>query len=149
MLIYDYVIIGAGPSGLALAQCCSRKGERILIIEKENTIGGCHRVRRVKYKNAVGDTEMIFTEHGPRIYSDTYSVFQELLKEMNVDFYDLFKRYKFNITEIGGQTILSVLSIKEIGLLTLQFLYLSFDNTFGESTNLYDYLRQNNFSEKF
>ena len=147
MLIYDYVIIGAGPSGLALAQCCSRKGERILIIEKENTIGGCHRVRRVKYKNAVGDTEMIFTEHGPRIYSDTYSVFQELLKEMNVDFYDLFKRYKFNITEIGGQTILSVLSIKEIGLLTLQFLYLSFDNTFGESTNLYDYLRQNNFSE--
>ena len=84
MLIYDYIIVGAGPSGLALAQCCSRNGEKILIIERENTIGGCHRVRRVKYKNPQGNDEMVFTEHGPRIYSNTYAVFKELQKEMKL-----------------------------------------------------------------
>jgi hypothetical protein len=148
MLIYDYIIVGAGPSGLALAQCCSRNGERILIIDRESTIGGCHRVRRVKYTNPRGDDEMVFTEHGPRIYSDTYAVFKELLKEMKVDFYKLFKKYRFNILEIGGETLYSVLSYKEMGHLALSFLYLSFDDTYGESINLYNYLVQNQFSEK-
>lgn len=147
MLIYDYIIVGAGPAGLALAQCCSRNGEKVLIIEKEEKLGGCHGVKRVKYKKNDGSTELIFTEHGPRIYSDTYSVFNKLLKEMNVDFYKLFKKYRFNIFEIGGQTILSVLSNKEIGLLLLQFFYLSLDNTYGESINLYEYLIKNKFSD--
>ena len=148
MLIYDYIIVGAGPSGLALAQCCSRNGEKILIIERENTIGGCHRVRRVKYKNPQGNDEMVFTEHGPRIYSNTYAVFKELLKEMKVDFYKLFKKYRFNVLEIGGETLYSVLNYKEMGYLIVSFLYLSFDDTYGESINLYNYLVQNKFSER-
>jgi len=43
---YDLIIIGAGPSGLALAQCLRNDFNKILIIEKESSIGGCHRVIR-------------------------------------------------------------------------------------------------------
>jgi hypothetical protein len=33
--------------------------------------------------------------YGPRIYSSTYKVFQNLLKEMDADFYDLFVKYNY------------------------------------------------------
>ena len=81
---YDLVIVGAGPSGLALAQCLRNTYNKILIIDKESEIGGCHRVRRV---------DTIFTEHGPRIYSNTYKNFQMLLKDMDNDFYKSTKKF--------------------------------------------------------
>ena len=142
---FDYIITGAGPSALALAQCLSKNKSSVLIIERESTIGGCHRVRRVKDSKT---NQSLFTEHGPRVYSETYNVFKELLKEMNVDFYKLFKKYKFNILEIGGETIFSVLTFSEFTSLTLSFLNLLINNSYGQSINLYDYLKQHHFSEK-
>ena len=113
---YDMVIIGAGPSGLALAQHCAQINKSVIIIDHEDTIGGCHRVRRVLTNN-----EMLFTEHGPRVYSDNYVIFQQLLKEMGVDFYELFTKYRFNITEIGNTSIFSVLSYSELFQLFIAF----------------------------
>jgi uncharacterized protein YrzB (UPF0473 family) len=143
MLDFDLVIVGAGPSGLALAQCCSGDDKRILIIDSELSIGGCHRVRRVNYNN-----QLLFSEHGPRIYSETYTTFKALLKEMNIDFYSLFKKYKFNISEIGNETIFSVLSYTELGFFIKEFLFLIFDDSHGENVNLHSYLSKNNFTEK-
>ena len=138
--IYDLVIVGGGPSGLALSQMCSKLNKKILVIEKENSIGGCHRVRRINVNN-----EMLFSEHGPRVYSETYIVFQTLLKEMNVDFYDLFTRYKFGITQIGGETIFSILSISELFILTYAFMCLIINENYGNDIILYDYIK--NFKE--
>ena len=70
-MIYDLVIVGAGPAGLALSQCLSHRYSKILIIEREAEIGGLHRVIRQPYKG-----EEVFTEHSPRIYSSTYKNFQ-------------------------------------------------------------------------
>lgn len=142
---FDYVIVGAGPSGLALAQCLSKNNSSILIIDRESTIGGCHRVRRVKDPKT---NQLLFTEHGPRIYSETYNVFKELLKEMNTDFFKLYKKYNFNILEIGGETIFSVLNFSEFCKLTFSFLNLLINESYGISTNLYEYLKVNHFSEK-
>jgi len=136
--MYDLVIIGAGPSGLALAQCCCKLNLKILIIDKENSIGGCHRVRRV-YSGELG--EYMFTEHGPRIYSETYLTFQNLLKDMNLDFYKLFTKYNFNFTEIGKQTIFSVLSWREISSFILPFLLLIFKPDYGNNIVLYDFIK--------
>ena len=138
---YDLVIIGGGPSGLALAQCISHLNKKILIIEKEHFIGGCHAVKRVKY-----GSEFLFSEHGPRIYSDTYTVFIDLLKEMNVDFYDLFTKYNFTISKIGGDTIFSTLSFYELSFLFFEFVKLLFNNEYGDNTILKDFLSSSNFN---
>lgn len=134
---YDLVIVGAGPAGLALAHCVSHLNKKILIIEKEDVIGGCHAVRRING---------LFTEHGPRVYSKTYSVFIDLLKEMNLDFEDLFTPYNFSVSEIGGETIFSTLSFYELFLLGMEFLKLLMNENHGRNKILQNFLISNDFS---
>jgi len=137
--IYDLVIVGGGPSGLALAQCVSHLNKKILIIDNEKVIGGCHAVRRVNN---------LFTEHGPRIYSSTYKVFQNLLKEMDSDFYDLFVKYNFSITQIGGETIFSVLPWSELLKLLWEFMKLMINDNHGLNVILKDFLNESGFNKE-
>ena len=121
---YDIIIVGAGPAGLSIAQCCSFLNKKILIIEKEKDIGGCHRVRRL------GN---FFTEHGPRVYSSTYCVFRSLLSKMGLNFFDMFEPYKFNITTIGKETLWSVLSFNELLVLFIDFMSLLLNENYGKN----------------
>ncbi len=142
---YDLVIIGAGPAGLALAQCYSKNNKNILIIDKENDVGGCHRVRRV-YNSQLN--EYLFTEHGPRIYSDTYKVFINLLNNMNLNFYDFFIPYNFQITQIGGETIWTTLNYKELFTFIIEYIKLLFNDNYGINLTMETFLLSNQFSEK-
>jgi monoamine oxidase len=136
---YDIVIIGAGPAGLTLAHTCSSLNLKILVIDKNNSIGGCHRVHRVhKY----------FSEHGPRIYSSAYLNFMTILKEMNVNFEDLFTPYNFQFTTIGQETIFSSLDFHEIVILFVDFAKLVADNNYGEDISVKSHLEYNNFSSQ-
>jgi UDP-galactopyranose mutase len=90
--MYDYCIIGAGPTGLTLAFLFSKIGKKCLIVDENKDIGGCHRVTRING---------LFTEHGPRIYSNSYINTKELLKKMDINFEKLFKPYNFTISNIG------------------------------------------------
>lgn len=140
---YDLVIVGAGPSGLALAHCCSvLPNFKILIIEKSHNIGGCHRVNRVKYQE-----EKLFTEHGPRIYSSTYKNFDTLLRDMGTSFVDLFTPYDFQIGTVGGQTVFSTLTITELLNLTYQFICLLFNENYGKYRNMMTYMMDANYSQ--
>jgi hypothetical protein len=139
--MYDLIIIGAGPAGLALAQCCSKMNQKILIIDKETEIGGCHRVRRVKYND-----EYIFTEHGPRIYSTAYKVFISLLKDMNIDFYKIFTKYNFSISRIGGETLWTTLTYKELFQLFVEFVFLIFNDTHGNDISMKDFTYSKRFN---
>ena len=71
--IYNYVIVGSGPSGLSLAWYLSKENKSVLLIDRETSIGGCHRVQRVNG---------LLTEHGPRVYSDVYLNFINLLLKL-------------------------------------------------------------------
>jgi len=86
-MIYDYIVIGSGPTGLTCAHAINKKGYTCLVIDRESSPGGCHRVDRVNG---------LFSEHGPRIYSTGYLNFHSLLKQHNVQ--SGFKSYKFAIT---------------------------------------------------
>ena len=80
---YDYIIVGGGPSGMTLAWIFGSKNKKVLLIEKEAVLGGCHRVHRV---------DGYFSEHGPRIYSNSYVMFIKLLQNMNIDFFHIFSK---------------------------------------------------------
>jgi hypothetical protein len=131
---YDYVIIGGGPTGLTLAWLLSQYKQKVLIIERESYIGGCHGVKRVNN---------LFSEHGPRIYIDNYLNFKEILKEMNINFNDIFIPYKFGINDFINSGI-NNLSIREIFILLYTFLKL---NESYKNISLLEYIHKYNFSE--
>ena len=135
MLKYDFTIIGAGPSGLTLAYILGTLGKKCLIIDKNNNVGGCHRVLRV---------DGLFTEHGPRIYSNSYVNTINILKKMGINFYDLFTPYKFNISNIGGKSITN-LQFTEIFKLAFDFFRNSPNN---KIMSMNQYMNKHNFSEK-
>lgn len=139
--MYDYIIVGAGPSGLALAQIlCKDTNLKILIIDKEKTVGGCHRVRRTNNGH--------FTEHGPRIYSNVYLTFKTLLNDMGLKFEDLFVPYNFNIAQISGQTAFNVLQFRELVAFAVEYFWLLFNNTHGSNSTVGDFMHKNNFHPK-
>ena len=67
---YDYIVLGGGLAGLAFAYKVSSKGKSVLVLEKENKIGGLS--RSIKYKGF----EFDFCAH--RFHSGN----KELLKEI-------------------------------------------------------------------
>jgi len=136
---YDLVIIGAGPAGLSLAHYLRNTYKKILIIDKESSIGGAHKVERVN---------TLFSEHSPRVYVDNYTSFIEILKEIDYDFYENFKLYKFSSNEISRKTLLSILTNYEIFILGLEFMKLVYDVDYGKNYNLKTFLTDNNFKPK-
>ena len=71
--MYDYTIIGGGPSGIFCADKLSELGYKVCLIESLETLGGCHRVRYVKDNKG----NKMHTEHGPRVYLGSYLDFWE------------------------------------------------------------------------
>lgn len=136
--MYDYVIIGAGPAGLAMAWYLTKYNKKILLIEKESTIGGCHRVRRVNG---------LFTEHGPRIVLDNYFSFIEILKEMDLKFEDLYTEYDFSVN-VSTKKMLSILSYNELLSFAYEFGIMTFygnrskNLTMMEFSNLYGFKQE-------
>lgn len=104
---YQNVVIGGGPTGLTIALYLSELGDlegQVCLIDKNNSLGGCHRVTRVD--------EKYFTEHGPRIYSSAYRNVKQVLKKINTSFEEEFTPYLFNISSIQNES-LGVFSFRE------------------------------------
>jgi len=137
--MYDYIIIGAGPTGLSLAWYLSQEDKRILLIDKESSIGGCHRVQRVNG---------LFTEHGPRVYSDAYLNFIDLLKDMKINFSDLFVPYTFPITNVQNLQNKSFdLSYYEIAIFLISYLNLVINKDYGKNISIQTFMNNYNFSD--
>lgn len=139
--LYDYIIVGAGPTGLTLAWLLAQEPtiKKILIVERADSIGGCHRVERDLTTN-------LFTEHGPRIYSTTYVNVIEILNSMNISFYDLFTEYKFSHGSMS-QEVLSKLTPWEVFKLAIEYVKLVFDPAYALFTTVADFLEINEFSK--
>jgi hypothetical protein len=141
---YDYVIVGGGPTGMTIAWILSNQKKKILLIEKDEVLGGCHKVLRVNG---------YFTEHGPRIYSNSFLMFIELLADMDIAFTDLFIPYKSKPTDIDNKTIqinnkINLnLTFNEIMALLLAFLKLIVNKDYGRTVSMKDFMKKNNFSE--
>ena len=140
---YEYCIIGSGPTGLTLAFLLSHIGKKCIIIDSMSSIGGCHRVNRIKED---GPTKDMFTEHSPRIYSNSYINFQQILSAMNINFFDIFTPYNFTISNIGGKTF-SSLHWCEILYFIKEFFKLFFNKNHGRNIALEKFLHSHNFSD--
>ena len=142
-IIYDCIIVGAGPAGLTFATLAD-KNERILIIEKDDVIGGCHKVNRQKYED-----EYYFSEHGPRIYSSNYENVKTILNIIGLKFNKVFKRFNLSFFEILNEyNKQNIFTIKEILILIKDFMILIVNTDYKKNISLKNYMDDNNFSDK-
>lgn len=135
---YDYIIIGGGPTAMTIAWLLEDKDRKILILEKEDTMGGCHRVHRV---------DGFFSEHGPRIYSNAYVMFMEILEDLGMEFDDYFTEYKYDLSKIKGKNIHS-LKPNEKRALSWAFIKLIFNPNYGKKISIKQFCDDNNFSDE-
>lgn len=136
---YDYIIVGAGPTGLFLAYTLSKYDKKkILLVDENDTIGGCHRVSR--------EESIYFSEHGPRVYSSGYINFKNWLTDMNLNFYDLFVPYKFYMENIAIDGIRNF-TYKELLYLSKEFLVFMFSR-YKDILTVKEFCNKYNFTEK-
>ena len=136
---YDIICVGAGPSNLAFAQAANHYNDKsILIIDKASSIGGCHRVNR--------QNNGLYSEHGPRVISDNYITFTDLLNKMDIKFEDLYTKYNYPVTSIGNNNLFTLFSITEYILFSKEMILLFYDENYGETIVLKEFLESNKFS---
>jgi hypothetical protein len=135
-ITYDYCIVGAGPCGLTLAYLFSSIGKKCIIIDNNKDVGGCHRVNRING---------LFSEHGPRIYSNSFKNAICLLKTMNIDFYKLFTPYNFTISNIGNYTLKNF-NYNELKSFILHYLYMIIRPEHGKNVPIKKFMDDNLFT---
>jgi hypothetical protein len=133
----EYVIVGGGPTGLTLALYLSNMGKKCTLIDKNSSLGGCHRVTRV---------DGLFTEHGPRVYSSAYRNFINILDMLGTTWEDMFVPYKFNIGSIQGET-LEHFSLSEKTSIAFQYLVLLMTGRYDKKKTVRQFAEQHNFSK--
>ncbi len=133
--MYDYIIVGAGPTGLTLALYLAKLNKKIIVIEKENTIGGIHRVKR---ENG------LFTEHGPRIYLNNFVNFMQILNILGTSFQQLFTKYNYQLLSIAGKSIQNF-NIKELIILSYKLITI---NSINRKQTVLEFAKEYNFSQQ-
>lgn len=136
---YENIIVGAGPTGLALAQCLRHSSKSTLILDSIQEIGGCHRVVRV---------DGLLTEHGPRVYMSNYKNFGVLLEEMGVGFDDLFTPYHFSPTIEMARQAFRTMGVRELWHTTTAFVFFMADANYGRQTTLAEFATNHDFSKE-
>ena len=74
--MYDFVIIGGGPTGIALAMILSETNYKTLIIEQSDKLGGCWKTDWVD--------NLYHSEHSPKVLFRSNVYFFQLLNIINV-----------------------------------------------------------------
>lgn len=135
---YDYCIVGAGPTGLTLAFLFATIGKRCIIIDKNQSIGGCHRVTRVNG---------LFTEHGPRIYSNSFRNVRALFRKMKLSFKSMFVKYKFDMATIGDYSV-EHFDLFELYDLAWEFGKFTINDSSGQDISVAEFADQKKFTLK-
>ena len=134
---YDYVIVGGGPGGLTLATYLPGK---VALVERHPVLGGCHRFDSETYKE--------FAEHGPRVYSGAYVNVKRVLRDVGLDWDDIFQPTAFSPELIDGKRWYQWLSAKEIAWLSLEYtIFALFDGQHGKHISMQTYCARKGFSE--
>jgi uncharacterized protein with NAD-binding domain and iron-sulfur cluster len=127
---YDYIIIGSSPSGLTCAYYLARLGRKILLIDKNEKIGGSYCVDRV---------DGLFYEKTQHFYSDSFQNFKNLLFNFGTSFNNLFNPIKYSWLK---------LNYNEIIILIFEYFRLFYNESFSKNISICDFIKKKNFCKQ-
>lgn len=111
---YDYIIIGSSPYGLTCAYYLSKLNKKILLIDKNDTIGGSFRIdRQDGYYSELNDT----------YYSDSFINFDRLLLKFGTSFKKLFRPTKYTLFDLINSNNFSVSKDKILSVVNTEILH--------------------------
>jgi len=130
----NIIIIGGGPCGMTLAWLLAKNNINVTLIDKNSSLGGCHRVTR---------QNNLFSEHGPRVYINNFKNFMWLFNDLGINFHKLFVPYKCDKNK-SIITIIKKLNINEFYHLSKAFIFL---NKNYNNITMEEWLNKNKFRE--
>ena len=71
--ILDYIVVGAGPSGLTFAYQALKSNKKVMILERDSRVGGL--AKSYNYNGNIFDT-------GPKRFHTDDPIVQDFLKEI-------------------------------------------------------------------
>ena len=169
--MYDYAIVGAALTGLALASLLSEakkkivtKGKKscmydyaivgagptglalaLLLSEAKKKIVLIDRYHEVGGCHKVDRIDGFASLHSPMVASGAYMTVDALLKKIGLEWNQVFVHYAFQIASIGGKTLKS-LEPRELFWMTVAFLRFLVTTDYGLHTSLDSYTHQHQFS---
>ena len=137
-MIYDYIIIGGGPTGITLAIMLANTKFKTLLLESESSLGGNW---KVDLQNEY------LTEHSPKVLFSNNHYFFELLKCLKVK-YKLNNVYgKFGNLKIINAFVKSFSCNDYYQLFKTMYKFISHPTSFDYYQSLDKWIIENNLSD--
>jgi hypothetical protein len=127
---FDYVIIGSSPVELTLAYYLVKNNKKTLLVNNNDIIGGSY---STIYKYG------LYLDNGPKLYSDSFVNFRRILKELNIDFYSLFRK---------TDNQLSLFNINENLIFFNELIKLFFNNYDSKNINCLEFMKKCKINEQ-
>lgn len=112
--LYDYIIIGSSPYSLTCAYYLTKINKSVLIIDKNETIGGSFRIDR---QNG------LYSEFNDTYYSDSFINFDRLLLKFGTSFKKLFRPTKYTLYDLINTEKFTVSKDKILSVLNTEILH--------------------------
>lgn len=137
--IYDYIVIGGGPSGLSCATMLSKINKKVLLVDSNRCLGGCHRVDRV---------DNLFSHHSPMVYTDSSVNFRSFLNEINYPFYENFIKYDFSLFNIANKNLFKNMGKTEWFHFSIDFIRILLQKNHLKDISIGQYMISKNFNKE-
>jgi len=111
---YDYIIIGSSPFGLTCAYYLSKINKKVLLIDKNKTLGGSFRIDR---QNG------LYSEYNNTYYSDSFINFDRLLLKFGTSFKKLFKKTNYNLYDFINSQNFSIAKNNILQILNTEIIH--------------------------
>jgi hypothetical protein len=142
--MYDYVIVGGGPTGITLATMLANTKHKTLLLESEQSLGGNWKVDWDK------DTNQYMTEHSPKVLFASNHYFFQLLQKIGATSHNhTHKIYgKFGNLKIVKSFLRHMSFMDTMKLTKLIVSYFLNPNNFNYYQSLKNWALENHISEK-
>ena len=142
--MYDYIIVGGGPTGITLATMLANTKHKTLLLESEDSLGGNWKIDWDQ------ETNQYMTEHSPKVLFSSNHYFFQLLQKVGATSYNHTHNIygKFGNLKIVKSFLRHMSFMDTMKFIKLIVSYFLNPNNFNYYQSLKNWALENHISEK-